>query len=532
MKLVKTLDYDYGKRKYSLIISATDNGIPQLKNQTELQIDVEDVDDRAPTFTKADYYGNISLEAKVGSAIATDQLIQAMDGDPGVLAQIVYSIEGDSGNYFQIDKSSGAVHLAKPLPKRSPLSSNKLILKAAQRDDPEKAASATLHLQVLDAENAEPSFNPCLYNASLLENSPSGAQVVRLRASDPDEGANGRFTYYLVDGTSETAAFSVDPDSGQIVVANTSALDRELTPIITIQSRLRTFINNQSASSAVSATSDRGDICRTATITVRLLDDNDNTPIFDRAIYRFTISDKALNGSVVGSVSASDADEGENSAVHYGQLEHEFDADPNAPRFKGVLMPDGSFEIVLVYNARPTYRPLYRLNLEAIDGGRHSRSSRTRIEISVNLSSTHVPVFDTDDFSTEIDDDLKNRSPVLKARANDPDAVSENFPNTHLPVFEKDDYSTDIDEDLKNGSPVLKVSATDPDEGEGGEFTYMLMSDSTAFVIDPVTGWISVNDSSQLDRERHRWPTSAIQQFTKDCRRQRVFPAPFARVHS
>lgn len=29
------------------------------------------------------------------------------------------------------------------------------------------------------------------------------------------------------------------------------------------------------------------------------------------------------------------------------------------------------------------------------------------------------------------------------------------------------------------------------------------MSDSTAFVIDPVTGWISVNDSSQLDRELH-----------------------------
>lgn len=74
--------------------------------------------------------------------------------------------------------------------------------------------------------------------------------------------------------------------------------------------------------------------------------------------------------------------------------------------------------------------------------------------------------------------------------------------NDNVPLFDTNEYSISIVENLPVSFHVLQLSATDIDLGENGKFTYRLNDTSGAFVIDPVTGWLSVTNSTPLDRER------------------------------
>ncbi|XP_055542908.1 cadherin-89D isoform X2 [Wyeomyia smithii] len=75
--------------------------------------------------------------------------------------------------------------------------------------------------------------------------------------------------------------------------------------------------------------------------------------------------------------------------------------------------------------------------------------------------------------------------------------------NDNLPEFEVDLYNISIIENLPKGFSILQVNAIDRDQGENAEFYYYLATEEPkgAFVIDPISGWIVVNDESFLDKE-------------------------------
>ncbi|NWH69914.1 PCD16 protein, partial [Piaya cayana] len=57
-----------------------------------------------------------------------------------------------------------------------------------------------------------PSFSQASYAAEVPEDLPAGALVLQLAAADPDEGTNGRVSYYL--GNESLGTFQVEPESG------------------------------------------------------------------------------------------------------------------------------------------------------------------------------------------------------------------------------------------------------------------------------------------------------------------------------
>ena len=94
-------------------------------------------------------------------------------------------------------------------------------------------------------------------------------------------------------------AFTIHPVSGKISVAK--SLDREIRDEYSLRVR-----------------ADDGSWKLVTVITVTLIDDNDNAPLFDRDLYEFAVPDVKNNVSVVGKVHALDRDApGPNSAVSY-----------------------------------------------------------------------------------------------------------------------------------------------------------------------------------------------------------------------
>ena len=50
---------------------------------------------------------------------------------------------------------------------------------------------------------------------------------------------------------------------------------------------------------------------------VRVLDINDNAPMFSQLVYNVTVGEDASNGTAVIVVSATDGDAGQNAAIRY-----------------------------------------------------------------------------------------------------------------------------------------------------------------------------------------------------------------------
>lgn len=62
-------------------------------------------------------------------------------------------------------------------------------------------------MPVLDVNDETPTFNPRVYNVSLLENVPRDRSVVRLSCSDNDAGLNAELSYFITGQRSQWEVF-------------------------------------------------------------------------------------------------------------------------------------------------------------------------------------------------------------------------------------------------------------------------------------------------------------------------------------
>lgn len=136
-------------------------------------------------------------------------------------------------------------------------------------------------------------------------------QILQVTALDLDTGNNARLSYRLRGST----AFRISPNTGWIYLAQ--SLDRE-----SVDRYALTVLATDNGSPAATAS---------ASVLVTVLDDNDNTPRFDKEFYSFELLENLSAGTMIGSVSATDPDLGRNSLLRYSivQANSSFAVDPD-----------------------------------------------------------------------------------------------------------------------------------------------------------------------------------------------------------
>lgn len=155
---------------------------------------------------------------------------------------------------------------------------------------------------LLDVNDMSPEFiSPT--KISIIENAPSNTVVMAIKAVDRDEGRNGYVEYSLEDG--HGPPFTLGPVDGLLRVSG--PLDREQRSNYTLNVTAR----------------DRGEPPRssTTTVTVMLLDENDNSPVFEPRQYYATIAENASIGASVLQVSIRVNDSGRwfHNEIHYSE---------------------------------------------------------------------------------------------------------------------------------------------------------------------------------------------------------------------
>lgn len=93
---------------YTLVIRASDKGIPVLSETVQVTLTILDVNDNSPIFGKSAYTVAVPEDAGIGTRFLN---ITATDADKGINAKITYSIiSGNVGNKIGIGANTGTLY--------------------------------------------------------------------------------------------------------------------------------------------------------------------------------------------------------------------------------------------------------------------------------------------------------------------------------------------------------------------------------------------------------------------------------------
>ncbi|KAM8915162.1 cadherin EGF LAG seven-pass G-type receptor 2 isoform 1-T1 [Spinachia spinachia] len=423
---------------YMLLVEANDQGRdPGPRSATAtVHIVVEDDNDNAPQFSEKRYVVQVPEDMTPNTEILQ---VTATDKDRGSNAVVHFSImSGNTRGQFYIDAQTGNMDLVSHLDYEA---NKEYTLRIRAQDGgrpPLSNISGLVTVQVLDVNDNAPIFVSTPFQATVLENVPPGYSIIHIQAVDADSGNNSRLEYRLTE-TTPNFPFTINNSTGWLVVA--SELDRESVDFYNFGVEARDHGYPVMSSSA--------------SISMTILDVNDNNPEFTQKGYYMRLNEDAVVGTSVVTVSAVDQDI--NSVVTY-----QISSGNTRNRFS-ITSQSGGGLITLALPLDYKLERQYVLTVTASDGTR------------VDNAKVFVNVTDA---------------------------------NTHRPVFQSSHYTVNINEDRPVGTTVVLISATDEDTGENARITYYMDDSIPQFDIDPDTG--AVTTRMELDYEDQVSYTLAI----------------------
>lgn len=304
----------------------------------------------------------------------TGQLIAnvtATDKDKGVNSLVSYKITSGDSKKFTIDSNTGVITTSEKLD-REEAASYILVVTARDHGTPSLSSTVSVSVKVLDENDNTPKFSPRFYQASVLENTAINTNVLRVIATDPDEGTNGLVTFSILSGNTN-GTFTIDNSTGFLSVKQN--LDREANAFYSLL-----------ISASDNAPKPKSDFVR---VNFTVLDENDNSPIFVN-VANFTIVENSALGTNVGSISATDSDAGSNGQVRYqivkGNKKDVFEINP----ISGKLTVNGKIDREKMAS--------YTLTLMASDEGKPAMKTEKDFFITVKDENDNPPEFDAQEF--------------------------------------------------------------------------------------------------------------------------------------
>lgn len=286
--LTKKLDREVVNR-YIFHVKAEDKGKPPLSNRARVTVNVGDINDNPPKFSKPVYYGSVEENARFGTTILR---VTATDPDLGQ-SNIMYTFDQNS-RCFRISGNTGVITLSC----RLDYGKTKFYSLTVKARDNQLESSAFVRINVTDSNTHTPIFQQRIYRQRISEATAVGGRVLVVKATDNDQGLNAKLTYAIKQSQQD---FKINPKTGEITVAQT--LDRETSA----QYRFEVIATDQGTPQ----------LTGTANVHITVTDVNDNKPRFLQSNYGKAIFENVSPGTRVLQVSAVDDDEGSNKAIIY-----------------------------------------------------------------------------------------------------------------------------------------------------------------------------------------------------------------------
>uniref|UniRef100_A0A4W3K6A1 Protocadherin-15 n=1 Tax=Callorhinchus milii TaxID=7868 RepID=A0A4W3K6A1_CALMI len=393
LTLLKPVDRER-QQNYTFTMTASD-GV-QESTSVIVHVFVIDANDNTPTFQNISYSVDIYNDMRPGETVI--QLI-ASDADEGQNGKITYEILAGGHGDFVIDNNTGLITMApgvaltigrsyaltvkaidnampaqrsggllvlgKPLDKES--TDRYILIVTASDGRPDSTSTATVNIVVTDVNDNDPIFDPIfLRNFTVLEEE-ANALVGQVRAADADAGMNGQIRYSL---GNYNGIFRITSNGS---IYTTTPLDRE----------------TQDAYDLIVEASDGAVDPRRSTLTVpvRVLDIDDNSPIFSQSSYTVTLPENNSPGIVILQLKATDVDLGSN--VTYRIRNQESMELFSVNRWTGELSILQSVD----YETLSATDASYTFVVEALDSGGSMPPGLATVTVQIKDMNDHTPEF-------------------------------------------------------------------------------------------------------------------------------------------
>ncbi|CAM5160478.1 unnamed protein product [Natator depressus] len=375
--LEKSLDREE-QAVHDLVLTATDGGDPVRSGTAQIRVIVLDSNDNAPVFSQPDYRVSIWENVPEGSPVVT---VKATDPDEGVNKEVKYSfqkITDKASKIFRLDSNTGDVTVVGNLDFEE---ASLYEIEVQAHDGGGLFGRSKIVIVVSDVNDNAPEIALRSLISSIPEDSPLGTVIALLDVQDLDSGENGEVTCSLA---SDLPFQLKKPFENYYSLVTDRALDREQVAAYNI---------------TVTATDNGTPPLSTATtISLQILDTNDNAPFFDKTSYTGYVTENNARGVSVFSLRASDSDWGENARVTYSIIEGDRSEVPLSSSISinsetGALYALRSFDY-------EQFREI-RFQVQAQDGGSPPLSSNVSVTLFIldqNDNSPHIlhPSFPTD----------------------------------------------------------------------------------------------------------------------------------------
>ncbi|XP_069026659.1 protocadherin alpha-2-like isoform X18 [Embiotoca jacksoni] len=365
-----------------------------------IEVNILDINDNSPAFIENTYSLNISEASLTGERYL---LPVAEDADLGSNSVKTYKLS--QNEHFSLDMQSGGEHgvsaelvLQKALD-REKQSVIHLILTAIDGGKSSRSGTLKINVNVIDSNDNVPVFSKSLFKVRVSENTARGTIVIKLNATDLDEGVNSKLVYSFVKrGNNDPSnMFYLNSETGEITVKG--RLDHDETPAYEV--RVQAMDQGASPRSAH------------AKLLIEIIDVNDNAPEISVTSLLTPVKEDAELGTIVALVTVSDKDGGNNGVTNCKVV-------GSAP-FKLKSNYKNDYSLVVDGPLDRENTSLYNVTITATDEGSPPLSSIRVITVQVSDVNDNAPRFMEPVINVYVKENSPTGSVLYTINAFDPD---------------------------------------------------------------------------------------------------------------
>ncbi|XP_034086844.1 protocadherin alpha-3-like [Gymnodraco acuticeps] len=368
----KSLDRERAK-SHSLLLTAMDGGKPPKSGTMNIVVNVLDVNDNAPVFSKDVYSVMLIENAPVGTTVIQ---VNATDLDEGPNRDVVYSFTNSMNlnilNLFDINALTGEIKV-KGLIDYEEKDRYEIEIEASDKGLAPLITDKSVIIKIVDVNDNAPEIEVTSFSSSIPEDSRPGTTVALISVNDLDSGLNGK----VFCAVNNDVQFTLSPSSKDKMfsLVTKSPLDREK------QSQYVLTVTAKDAG--------QPPLSSEKTIHVVVSDVNDNSPEFSLSPYTFYITEANEPGTSVFSVKALDRDENDNARINYhilrdGSEGNKLTSFLNINSETGDILALKSFDFETLKT--------FQFQVVATDSGTPSLSSNVTVHVFILDQNDNAPV--------------------------------------------------------------------------------------------------------------------------------------------
>ncbi|XP_066480605.1 uncharacterized protein [Tiliqua scincoides] len=369
----------------------------QLKIYT-VEIEIEDINDNAPTFQVDAFQLKVPEHTATGSRFL---LPDAQDPDLGLNSLQSYQLSSNRHFFLDVQMAAGGAKYAELVLEKSldreEEAVHELILTASDGGDPVKSGTAHIKVIVEDANDNAPVFSQSVYKVTTMENVPVHSLLLKVSATDVDEGINSEITYAFRQISEKTSnVFHLDSKTGEVRVRNN--LDFEERNLYEME---------------VQARDGRG-LSGRANILLMVTDVNDNAPEITVTSITNAVSEDSPQGTVIGMLKVIDRDSGDNGVVICSIL-------GNLPFYLEKTF-DNYYSLVIDRALDREKISDYNVTIAVTDKGNPPLSTTTIIPLKILDKNDNPPTFKEKSYISSLAENAPAGVSIFTLKAKDPDS--------------------------------------------------------------------------------------------------------------